>query len=378
MLALIRSLLPPLVSLILMMIGSGLFNTFVSIRLEMASVSPEMIGIVTSCLYIGILVGSFKIDRWISKVGHIRAFTILAAVLAAVVLFQGFWINPIYWSFLRFVGGICSAGVFIVIESWLLMQSAPNMRGAVLSIYLAALYGSLSMGQLLIDISDPMGLLPYCITTLLVILSILPITIRKVKEPKIQESACLNLIQLYKISPLGFVGGIISGMILAVTYGLVPVFAKEIGMSLAEIGVFMAILIFGGFSLQWPIGRWADQGNRHRVIQIISFATAFCGLSVVMTSNTWLLYVSAFLFGGFAFTIYPLSMAYACERVKENEIVAATGGFVLSYGMGAVAGPILAPIAMSYLGAIGVFYFLGFIALFLGIVGLKKPSVHLS
>lgn len=140
----------------------------------------------------------------------------------------------------------------------------------------------------------------------------------------------------------------------------------------------MAIIIFGGFSLQWPIGRWADKGDRHRVIQIISVVTAVLGAAIGLTHNLWLLYTLAFLFGGFAFTIYPLSMAYSCEKVKENEIVAATGGFVLSYGMGAVLGPILAPIAMSYLGAIGVFYFLGFTALILAIVGLKRPSINLS
>ena len=62
------------------MMGSGLFNTFVSIRLEMEGYAPEIIGIVTSALYLGILIGSLKIDRWVSKAGHIRAFVVLATV----------------------------------------------------------------------------------------------------------------------------------------------------------------------------------------------------------------------------------------------------------------------------------------------------------
>lgn len=375
MFTLIRLLLVPLASLALMMVGSGLFNTFVPVRLEIAGFQPETIGIVVASLYAGVLLGSFKIDRWISKVGHIRSFIVLALILSTVVLIQGLWLDPWYWAALRFIGGICSAGVFIIVESWCLMQSPPNMRSGSLSIYLATLYGALSAGQLLLDASDPFGFMPYCITALFLLASVLPMAMRRQAAPKIQITpARCHPLQLLRLSPLGTIGGVISGMVLAVIYGFVPVFAKEIGMSLSEIGLFMAILIFGGFSLQWPIGRWADLTNRHNVLNIVSFATAALGISIGFVGHTWLLYTLGFCFGGCAFTLYPLSMAYACEKVKDEEIVAATGSFVLSYGLGAVLGPILAPIAMYYLGTIGIFYFLGFIAFVLGLMGLKRPS----
>lgn len=359
-----------------MMMASGLFNTFVSVRLEMEGYRPEEIGIVTSALYVGILIGSFRIDRWISKIGHSRAFVVCAAILSILILAQAFWINPWYWSALRLMGGICMAGVFIVIESWLLMQSAPNMRGAILSIYLAVFYAALSSGQFLIDLSDPKGVFPFCITALFLIFSILPISVCKISEPKLSENVRLSLAQLFRISPLGFMGGIISGMLLAVVYGLVPVYAKEIGMSVSEIGTFMAILIFGGFSLQLPLGKLADKSDRRRVLNIASFITAFLGIAIAFLdhSSPSLLLLLAWLFGGFSFTLYPLSMAYACEKVKENQIVAVTGGFVLSYGMGAIAGPLIAPVAMEMFGSGGLFYFLAIISLILGLVGLKRPS----
>jgi MFS family permease len=374
MLPLIRSVSAPLLSLLFLMMGSGLFNTFVSIRLEMEGYSPEIIGIVTSALYLGVLLGSLRIDRWVSVVGHIRAFIVLAGVLTFLVLLQSLWVNPWYWACLRLLGGVCTAGVFIVIESWLLMQSTPNMRGGILSVYLAVLYGALSSGQLLINASDPHGALPFCITALFVAISVLPVCVRTTVEPKIEQSTRLSLVQMYRISPLGFVGGIISGMVLAVIYGLIPVYANEIGMTVSEIGTFMAVLILGGFSLQWPVGRWADKGNRRKVLKVISFATALLALSMGFVEQRWLLYVLAFAFGGFSFTIYPVAMAHACERVKESEIVAATGGFVLSYGMGAVAGPLLAPMAMDLMGSAGVFYFIALISSILGTIGLKQPA----
>lgn len=372
---LLKSLSPPLMSLVFMMIASGFFNTFISIRLEMEGISAEMIGIVVSALYVGILVGSLRMDRWVIKTGHIRSFVVLAAVLTGLVLAQALFINPWYWAFLRFLGGICSAGIFVIIESWVLMQSSPNMRGGVLSIYLAVFYGALSTGQLLIDLMNPLGVFPFIISAILVAISVLPISIKKVTEPLMKEAERLNLLQLFRISPLGFIGGVISGMILAICMGLVPVYAKEIGMTVREIGIFMAVMIFGGFSLQWPVGRWADRTDRRCVIRAMSFLAAFFGLGFIFAHNSFVLHlILAWFFGGFSFTLYPLSMAYACERVQESQIVAATGGFVLSYGLGAIMGPILAPIAMSYFGPTGLFYFLSTISLILGLIGFKKPS----
>lgn len=373
--SLIKSLSAPLLSLIFMMMASGFFNTFVSIRLELEGYSSETIGIVTSALYIGILIGSLRIDRWIIKTGHIRSFVVLASILTALALSQSFWINPWYWAALRLLGGICTAGVFVIIESWVLMQSAPDMRGGILSIYLAVFYGALSIGQFFIDLTDPLGVFPFIVAALLVAFSILPISIRKVTEPLMQEAERLSLSQLFRISPLGFIGGIISGMILAIVMGLVPVYAKEIGMSISEVGTFMAVMIFGGFSLQLPVGRWADKTDRRCVIKVMSFLSAFFGLGFGFLGHSYILHlVLAWFFGGFSFTLYPLSMSYACERVQESQIVAATGGFVLSYGFGAITGPLIAPIAMSYFGPAGLFYFLSFISAILGLVGFKRPS----
>jgi MFS family permease len=373
MFALVRSLTGPLLSLILLISASGLFNTFVSVRLEMEGYSNESIGAVASSLYLGILAGSLWLDQWIAKVGHIRSFAAFAAIVTVIVLAQAIWIDPYYWAALRFIGGICTAGVFIVIESWLLVQASAPMRGAILSVYLAVFYAALSGGQLLINFSDPSGSSSFWITAILSAASILPLCLKKIPEPKIEQAARLSMAQLFRLSPLGFLGGVVSGMLLAAIYGLVPVYCKEVGMSVPEIGNMMALLIFGGLCFQWPFGRWADKGDRRRVLLFSSLLTALSGTAIALTDvQSLLLLPLAFLFGGFAFTIYPLSMAHACEKLTDDQIVPATGGFVLSYGIGAISGPLLAPLAMNLIGSSGLFYFLGLIAIALLLVGLKK------
>lgn len=376
----IKSLFTPLSSLVLLIMGCGLFNTFIPLRLEMEHYDPEVIGAVVSATYVGLLLGSFKISRLIAWAGHVRSFILFTTVSGILSLLPALWMDPWYWAALRFIGGICMGGIFIVIESWILMLGTPANRGVMLSLYLGALYSALTLGQFLINLSDPAGSWPFVITALFCFLSILPMVMQKPQAPKIESSASLSLSQLFSLSPLGFLGGIISGMILAVVYGLVPVYAKEIGLSVGQIGNLMAMIIFGGLSLQWPIGKWADTGKRRPMIQRVSFLSVIFGISIawVPQDATLLLLCVAWFFGGFSFTIYPLSMAYTCEKVQDHQIVEATGGFVLSYGIGAIAGPLLAPLAMDYFGAHGVFYFLAGISFLLGLATLGRRTEKTS
>jgi len=375
MLQIIRSLATPLLSLAILFIASGFSSTFVSIRLEMEGFTNEIIGAVTASLYVGILLGSLFLDRWINKIGHIRSFITFAGISTVVVLAQSCLVEPYYWMLLRFVAGICTAGILIVIESWILMQATPSTRGETLSIYLAISYMALSGGQLLIRMSDPMSLIPFYLVAFLSALSIIPLLFSKVQPPKQQERPSrFGLLQLFKISPFGCVGGIVAGMILSSTYGLIPAYAKEVGLSVSEISTLMALLVFGGFCLQWPIGRLSDRGDRRKILIISSLFTCLSAIAIAFSGFFFLL-IFSFIFGGFAFTIYPLSMAYVCEKLEADQIVSATGGFILAYGIGAISGPLIAPIAMNILGSSGLFYFLAFISFTLALTGLKKWAV---
>lgn len=371
MLSLLRTLFIPIVSLILLIMGSGLFTTFISIRLEMAGSSREMIGIVASAFYGGILLGSLRSPQWIARIGHLRALVALCAANSAFILLHALWIDPIYWAFLRFFGGMAIGALFVVIESWFLLLSTTATRSQSLSIYLLFFYMALSIGQQLLNLSDPYSLIPYCLASTLSSLSILPIVISSIETPLHEKSQRFSIVDTFRSSPRGFVGGIVSGMLLASIYGLGPVYGKEVGFSLSEVATIMSIIVFGGVSLQWPLGKWADGSSRRAVLVLACFASAlFSGLIAMLDTASWpWLLVLLWLFGGFSFVLYPLSMAFTCEGIPDEKIVNATGGFVLSYGIGAIAGPLVAPLFMDWIGTNGLFYFLSSICLLLGLVG---------
>lgn len=369
-----RSLAGPLLNLFFLLLASGLFTTIISLRLDYEGFEKGSIGIVTAALYLGVFLGSLFLGRFIRWAGHLRSLASFSIVLALLILGKLLWMDVYYWAFLRLIGGVCTAGVFIVIESWLLLQTSPSMRGTALALYLITLYGGLSMGQFLVHVAEPYTATPFYISAVLCLLSLAPLFLQKATPPPPEKEKPLSLPTLFRASPLGFLGGMISGMVLAVIYALMPLYGKELGLSVSEIGTLMAMVIFGGLTFQWPMAYWGDRGHRKKALNSSCFLTAGLGicLASVEGSSYGLLLALAWLFGGFSFTIYPLSMAYLCAKVGQEQIVAATGGFVLSYSIGAVMGPLLAPLAIGLFGGGGLFYFLAALTLALGLCGLKR------
>lgn len=370
MLSVVKALAYPIISLILMILGTGLFTTFISVRLDMAGASDMVIGIVSSAFYAGVLAGSLRSLRWIARFGHLRSLVALCAAQSAVILLHALWLDPIYWGILRLLSGLIMGALFVIIESWFLLISDSSNRGQSLSLYLFIFYLALSLGQQLLNLADPYSLLPYCLASTLSSLAILPIVIGTTDAPTQESSKRFSLLELFRTSPSGFFGGIVSGMLLASVYGLAPVYGQKIGLTLSDVATLMSIIVFGGVALQWPLGKWADRSSRRGVLILACLASAFFAMLVgAMESPSWPLRLTlVWLFGGFSFVLYPLSMAFTCEKLQENQIVGATGGFVLSYGIGAITGPLLAPLFMEWMGAGGLFYFLSLICLFLGLI----------
>ncbi len=73
-------------------------------------------------------------------------------------------------------------------------------------------------------------------------------------------------------------------------------------------------------------------------------------------SNTLMLGL-AFLFGGFAFPIYALSIAHANDLVEPGDRISVSSGLLLIFGLGAVAGPVIASAAMEVAGHQALFFF---------------------
>jgi MFS family permease len=366
MLNVIRIVFAPLLSLFIFVLGNGLFTTFLTIKLHYIGSSALVIGVMMGLYYAGLASASFKIEHFILRVGHIRAFAVFASLLSIITLLNGILINHWFWAILRFSNGFVTAGLFIIVESWLLILSTEKTRGQILALYMVTFYAAQALGQFLINLSDLNSLIPFAITSILCSLSIIPLATTKIGDPKFIEPSTINFKDLYKIAASGIVGCICSGLILGAIYGLLPLYIAEHLLNNSAIGFFMALTIFGGMFLQYPIGILSDYMDRRKILLWLSILIVLISLLLLFVFH-WqsIIMLVIFIFGGLTFTLYPVSISHACDHLATKDIVAGTQGLLLAYSIGATLGPIFAALFVNILGSKGLLLYFILIGLFL-------------
>jgi len=308
---LLRNTIAPISSLLIIMLGTSFFNTFVSIRVSEDGWNNFTTGLVYSAYYAGMMTGAVYMERVIRRTGYIRAFSLFASIISTAIILQSFTSSPFTWILFRFFTGLATAGLFIVIESWLLLLSSPNTRGSVLAIYMVTLYSAQSLGQFILNFVEVKEITSFNVTILFCSLSIVPVCLMKANAPSLHQSEYVNIFYILKKTPLGFIGNLAAGLIVGSFYALGPVFAKETGFEMWQITLIMAITIFGGMALQWPIGRFSDLIDRRKVIILVSFVLMSISLTLFFFESLpfYLLLILLFLFGGFSFTILASSIS---------------------------------------------------------------------
>ena len=137
------------------------------------------------------------------------------------------------------------------------------------------------------------------------------------------------------------------------------VFAKEIGLPISEVSVFMASAILGGMVLQFPIGRLSDKFDRRTVLIVASLATGLAAIGVIwaISQAASVLFVTAAVYGALCFTIHPLSASQVNDRAAPDQLVQVSAGLLIAYGIGASIGPIVVAQSMAVFGPKGFFLF---------------------
>lgn len=352
----VRSLL---LAIFMLMAGSGFMATLIAVRLERGGSPALAVGAVGTAYFAGLVIGSIRAGRLVSRVGHIRAFAAFVSLFSASTLSYAIYQDPLFWATLRLVDGFCIAGVYICLESWLNERAESNARGTVLAGYMIALYTGQALGQYLLNIGDTRPSLPFLAASILISLSAIPVALTRIAAPPLDDIDTLPIRSLYGVSPLGVVGATVTGLMLGAFYALGAVYARRIGMELAAVAVFMSTVIFGGVALQWPLGLLSDRFDRRRVI-VLAFAGALAAGGAIALIDTpgWPLLAFAALFGGLSFALYPLCVAHANDRLPAEQRVSASGSLVLVYSAGAAAGPLAAAGAMTVAGTPGLFLFI--------------------
>jgi MFS family permease len=351
---------PLLLGIGFIMTGNGLQQSLLGLRAEAEGFSRTLTGSVMTAYYVGMLAGTLLVPRIVGRVGHIRVFAALTALAATAILAAPIFVNGPAWAVMRGVTGFCYAGMYIVAESWLNDRVGNELRGRLWSIYMFMQFGGLIIGQALLNLAPPTGFELFSLAAALLSLAVVPILVSARPAPLFEASAHMHLLQVYRLSPLAIAGGIAIGAAHGAFWQMGAVYGSAAGLTVAEISLFISSAVCGALLFQWPVGRLSDRVDRRRVILGVCAGSALAALAVLASGHlsTPLLFVAVALFGGLSLPMYSLLGALLNDRLRAEQMVAASSALVLAYGIGAVSGPPVAGALMDHLGADGLFVYL--------------------
>ncbi len=184
--------------------------------------------------------------------------------------------------------------------------------------------------------------------SILVSVSFAPILLSVAGAPAVDVARPMSLRELFASSPLGTVGIFLLGSLYATQSGMGAVFGSQIGLGADRIALFVAMLFAGALVLQYPFGWLSDRMDRRRLIfGAALFGAAACLLGWSGGGALWPLMGAAFLAGGVTTPLYALFLAYTNDFLDSDAMPAASGGLVFTFGLGAIAAPLITGWAMQ-------------------------------
>jgi MFS family permease len=358
----------------ILMLGDGLQGTLLAVRADLEGFSTTLTGLVMSTFYLGFLLGSIMTPRLTVKVGHIRVFAAFAALSSAAILIHAIFVTVPVWIAMRLISGFCFSGLYIVAESWLNDRASNETRGKLLSLYMVVTYIGVGAGQLLLNLADPVEYPLFILTSVLISIAVVPLLLSAGSPPTFQNSVRISLVQMYRLTPLGIVGMFAVGLVTATFFALGPVYAQRMGLGIKEISYFMAAAVLGTVLLQGPIGVLSDRFDRRKILTLVTVLTSISALFCIPAAqhSTNALYLAISLFGGLAFPLYSVCIAYTNDHLNPNQMIAASGALVLVGGLGAITGPVLFAILMDNFGDQALFWSIASVHGFMGLFAMYR------
>ncbi|MDR9884340.1 MFS transporter [Enterobacter hormaechei] len=341
-----RPVLLLLCGLLLLTLAIAVLNTLVPLWLAHENLPTWQVGMVSSSFFTGNLLGTLLTGSLIKRFGFNRSYylasLIFAVGCAGLGLMVGFW----SWMVWRFIAGVGCAMIWVVVESALMCSGTSRNRGRMLAAYMMVYYVGTVLGQLMVSKlpTDLMSVLPW--VTGMVLAAILPLLFTRIVNQNSEHQEATHVWPMLRLrqARLGVNGCIISGIVLGSLYGLMPLYLNHQGVSDSGIGFWMAVMVSAGIVGQWPIGRLADRFGRLLVLRVQVFVVIMGCLA--MLSNAAMA-PALFILGAAGFTLYPVAMAWACEKVEHHQLVAMNQALLLSYTIGSLLGPTFTAMLMQ-------------------------------
>ncbi len=345
----------------LLLVAGGLHGLLLPIRGSIEGFTTTELGLIGTGWAIGFVAGCLVVPRIVRRVGHVRAYGVMASIASVVILLNLIFVSPFAWIALRGFSGFCFAGAAMIVESWLNERATRENRGTIFSVYQMVNFAASTAGQLLIMTGPTTGYQFFVLGAIFYSLAILPSALSTAQTPRPLKTTKLDLRRLLLNSPVAAVGCFIIGMVNGAFGTLGAVYAQKIGLPTSAIALLMSGAVLGGALTQVPLGRLSDRIDRRYVLIGVSFAAIVMSgaISLLNPSTPFVVIALVAGFGGMVYPMYGLAVAHANDNAAPDDFVKIASGLLLMSGIGTMIGPVIAAFAMEWVGPQGLFTFCG-------------------
>jgi MFS family permease len=190
--------------------------------------------------------------------------------------------------------------------------------------------------------------------------ALIPMALTAQSNPQIRPGPRLSLRQLFVLSPVGLACSLAAGLLNSAYYSLMPVYLAGLGLSAHAVSSFASIILLAALLVQLPIGAIADRIERRRLTLIVLALALLAALALVLLAgaNFGLLAICGCIIAASMSPLYGLGAGQTNDRLERGDYVAAAGGLLFVWSVGAAIGPTLAGAIMGVLGTVGLFVYL--------------------
>jgi MFS family permease len=337
--------------------ANGLQTDLLSLRAGLEAFPAWSIGVVMAGYYVGYSCGPLFSPAIIRKLGQVNTIALGGVTAGVVIAIHGLFVTPVAWTLLRAISGFALASVYVGYESWINDKVVNRYRGRVFSLYMVLQMIGMTLSQVLITVASPRLLTLFLLAAILFFIGTLPVFAARHHAPAHAPPEPFGLIHLYRISPLGVIVTMLSGVSWSVVFTFGPIYAQREGFDLAGIGFYMGLAMATGAIVQFPLGWLSDAIGRRLSIGIVTGVAACAALFGLWAARHGTLAqdVASALIGGFAFPIYSLTAAHTNDSIASQSRVPAAAGLVLLFGLGSIVGPLATGWAITAMGLPGYF-----------------------
>lgn len=167
---------------------------------------------------------------------------------------------------MRLLTGFCFSGLYIVAESWLNGSANNESHASLLSVSFIIQTGGVMIGQMLLGISGPDGIILFIVVSILISFSPVPMLVSTSTTPPYELPERISLAELFRFSPMGLSGSFLNGIAQTTLYVVLAIYGSSIGLSSGAIGGLIGFMTLGGMLFQFPLSKLSDRMDRRLVM----------------------------------------------------------------------------------------------------------------